>query len=141
MATIVTYVTTCQIEVGPPEDQQIQVIQAQFQFTQQHPYDIDLILTSDDVHDDDIPWKLGREMMDQAAHDPRSKVGEGDVTIETFSSHFAVLLRPPGCYPAKLIFNRIRIREFMDKVNKTMPWDDAVKAALCELDEWLEEAN
>lgn len=140
MATIVTCVTTCQIEVGPPEDQQTQTIKAQFQFTQRHPYDIDLVLTPADV-DVDIPWKLGREMMDKAAHDPRGKVGEGDVTIETFSSHFAVLLHPPGCDPAKLIFNRIRICEFMDKVNQTMPWDDAVKAALCELDEWLEEAD
>lgn len=141
MVTIVERVAPCRVESCASEERVS--IQVRLRFTQQHPYDIDLIM---ELNGKEIgaTWKLGREMMDEAAHDPRSKEGEGDVTIETFCSHFTVLLHPPGANPAKLIFNRIHVREFMDKVNLVMPWDDAARALFYQLDEhpdWLKETE
>lgn len=141
MARTVEVVTPCRVEFQE-HDSSVKV-DARLHFTEQLPYDIRLSLEAGGK-EMGIVWTLSREMMDRAAHHPRSKEGEGDLVIETFGSHFSMLLRPPQSEPARLILNRIPIKQFMDTVNQVMPFDAAVRAVLHQLDEhpdWLNDGD
>lgn len=135
MAKVVEVVTPCRLEVATDDCLDVQ---ARLHFTQKRPYDIDLIMAYDGEETD--AWTLSREMVDKAAHEPRSEAGEGDVTIKTFCSQFILLLHPPGCHPATVFLNRLSVRDFMDNVNNMMSWEDSVQAVLYQLDEWLKES-